>query len=477
MTAQKLLLRATLALSFGLAVWSSAFSQALPVPTPPPVNFPVTTSGNLTTFGGATANAANAGSFRFGNAANGPVFADAPSTVRTPGGSTVAVNVRSGIAKPELARALGRFAGKAIPLAAAAIALFELARELGFTGSRDNNGMVTFTKDNPGVTCSNGTCTQYAPPIPGPTVWSNSASGAGGQWASWATGQSNYNHVIQGCTPAGLCTYTRTQKNDPLNIQTGEVPMNTQTLPESDVSTSSPATLQQFTDAIATQSGWPSGSAVGRALEDAIRSGESVQVTPQTVTGPASSPGSQTVTNNGPQTSTINTTNNYRYDGPTVATTQTSVSTTVDNATGLPVGSPVTSTTTPETPAKPAEAPEIETCGLPGKPACLIDETGTAPAVPAAEYSSKLDPLKTSQDDHTSKVGSKDDKPSFAGWTDFFTTPALATCTPVDLPNFKGASMGALDPCPVVGGVRMVMAYLWALGGVYLCLGFINKAI
>jgi hypothetical protein len=55
----------------------------------------------------------------------------------------------------------------------------------------------------------------------------------------------------------------------------------------------------------------------------------------------------------------------------------------------------------------------------------------------------------------------------------FLGAPALATCTPFVLPN----SMGSIDPCDQVETVRTIMAYLWALGGTWLCFGMVRRTL
>lgn len=143
-----------------------------------------------------------------------------------------------------------------------------------------------------------------------------------------------------------------------------------------------PATRQELEDAIASKSGWPSSSAIARATMDAIRSGESVDVVPQTVTGPSSSPGTMTSTTtsgsaavaptSGTSTSpatagspavdsittTSTTTNNYTYEGNKVSVTNTTVTNITNNTTGQ------------QQTTKTDKAPEIKNADLkPDKPA------------------------------------------------------------------------------------------------------------
>lgn len=106
-----------------------------------------------------------------------------------------------------------------------------------------------------------------------------------------------------------------------------------------------------------------------------------------------------------------------------------------------------------------ADADAKQACGLPGSPACKIDETGTPQVKTDVEYKPKLDKSKTDQDALRSTAGGMADKGFFANWQSFFVTPPLATCGVYELPR----SMGSINPCPVVDGVRSFMAFLWAV--------------
>lgn len=98
---------------------------------------------------------------------------------------------------------------------------------------------------------------------------------------------------------------------------------------------------QQFEDMIAARSGWPAGSAIGRAIQDAVKAGEVVGTDPAVISGPASSPPkvSTSVKADG-TTSKTTTTNNYNYAGNNVAVT------TVTNVENY---NPVTNVTTTDT--------------------------------------------------------------------------------------------------------------------------------
>lgn len=116
-------------------------------------------------------------------------------------------------------------------------------------------------------------------------------------------------------------------------------------------------------------------------------------------------------------------------------------------------------------------------CGAPGQPKCSLDESGTPRPFDSGAFSSKADKYKTDVDSMRGTVSGTSDKNFFGGWSAAFVAPPIAECTPFELPFFKGSTMGSIDPCPVAGGMRSVMAWLWALGGLVLCLGMVRKVI
>lgn len=120
-----------------------------------------------------------------------------------------------------------------------------------------------------------------------------------------------------------------------------------------------------------------------------------------------------------------------------------------------------------------AEPSKVEVCGLPGTPACKIDETGTPTVLADGGYNSRLEQVRTDGLAEIPKVGGTADKSFLDGWGSLFSTPALVACEPMELPR----SIGSINPCPVVDGVRAVMALLWAAGGLFLCLGMVREVL
>ncbi|MEO8059058.1 MAG: hypothetical protein ABI671_12085 [Burkholderiales bacterium] len=197
------------------------------------------------------------------------------------------------------------------------------------------------------------------------------------------------------------------------------------------------------------------------ALKEALDAGGRVVAQPGVLTGPASLTGDpETVRVTGPNGVTTTTTTprtRFGYDGETITATDDPIRTTVD-----PDG---TTTTTEGTPEK----IDIETCGLPGKPPCKIDETGTPTQPPTPPDTP--DKLKTDDAAKRDAAISSIQDPGF-GWIG---APAIAQCTPFDWP-----AMGhtyTLDPCGPMEQIRGVMAYVWALFGAWWCFGLVRKTV
>lgn len=102
-----------------------------------------------------------------------------------------------------------------------------------------------------------------------------------------------------------------------------------------------------------------------------------------------------------------------------------------------------------------------------------IDETGTPSAVPFDYYKSLAIVWRDQANSNLNVVSEYGDKGFLSGWNVFFAAPAVVACSPFVLPR----NMGSIDPCPVVDGVRTVMGYLWALGGLWLCIGMVRKTL
>lgn len=342
------MIRAVLGILALFAFPLAVFAQAVPA-TATGGTHPYSLGGNTYTFSGAQANAANAAKYSYAPAANGAIYTtNVTSIPGASGGAAVPVTVKGSISKAAAAAALGRFALKAtgvIGFIGLGVGLYDLGKELGFTLS-DNNGALGVTQSviDPAL-CYAAPCYKWPHQAGGYTESKSVASRAWCDYYRYPNTsctfvvQSDPSQIIYYVTATG---YGTANSGVRYGVSGGSVlsPNNT------------PSTPQAFTDAVAAKSAWPPESAIARAVRDAVKSGESVAVDPVGVTGPATSPGPRTVTNNGTSTTTSQTTNNYNYSGNTVSVTNITTSSTVNNTSGA---TEAQTTTTTEPVAEPIE--------------------------------------------------------------------------------------------------------------------------
>jgi len=180
----------------------------------------------------------------------------------------------------------------------------------------------------------------------------------------------------------------------------------------------------------------------GEAAEDYIR-GQGTQG----LTGPASVAGpTRTETPPGGGAAvTYNTTYNVTYNGSTFTYTETTSGSDGSGSSGPPVPVPV----------------ELETCGLPGKPACKIDETGT-PTAPADTSATKATevyaPVKAIADDPQAALPAHPE----LSWT--FQLPTA--CGAFDLAAFA-PFITSIDICAFQPMFHDLMSVVWVMGGAF----------
>ena len=239
---------------------------------------------------------------------------------------------------------------------------------------------------------------------------------------------------------------------------------------------------QEIADRIAQESGWPSSSA--RALAWAMNVpgvGKVVESETPNIVGPFAVPGEKTtttqqvklkpgtttiadpsdpVTQQGTKTTTSQQTTKLNYDQNKI-TTSTSVSNTTNitnNVTNQTINEGDTTTET-------EEAPEIEVCGLPGTPACKIDETGTPEAkqdTAEADAKKAIKPLDDFIANPTSAL------PTFPTINWAFTLPS--GCAPIALPAFE-PWLQQIDVCAFQPMFHDIMTFVWVLGGIFGAIG------
>ncbi|WP_284459860.1 hypothetical protein [Cupriavidus campinensis] len=134
-----------------------------------------------------------------------------------------------------------------------------------------------------------------------------------------------------------------------------------------------------------------------------------------------------------------------------------------------------TSTETTETGTAPATGTtppkvEVETCGLPGKPACKIDETGTKEQSDvdthlqnrSAEMDAKLGVVQQAANETLANVEQKHDQVHIFALFNYFPTFASEVCDNPTIPGVSGGSL-PIDICTYYYMLKDVMAFGVAL--------------
>ncbi len=223
-------------------------------------------------------------------------------TISTNGGSTAVVSRSGSLALPKgvrlpisttakipslAAAALIKKALPLVPILSTGVALYDLARELGFT-LNNSSGSVVVQSDAGGSLCAAATCLQYAV----------NSSGYVYQ-ASWNASPEVSAHLVFDGTPytlvsvvGGWWTVINTLNN---GYATGN--FVTRDVPNPDYAAAAPKTLQDFADIVAAKSAWSSDSSLSAAIDQAQRvTGDQIPVEAPTVTGPATVSGPTSVT-------------------------------------------------------------------------------------------------------------------------------------------------------------------------------------
>lgn len=299
--------------------------------------------------------------------AGGPA---AKSKARLPipdgGGRSVPVDVTAKVPKSSAAAAIGRFAMKVSTPLAVGNALYDLAKELGFSMKNKPDGSAGALIEKEGYVDKwrMGSGLENYP----------SADALCQAWASTAAPYRNYGisnlHVEPGTAEDNAyCAYSITAYP-----QWG--PQRYQMWRSAHDVALTPVQEQEFVEAIGAQSGWPTSAS--RALAESLRQGEGVTHLVPSVAGPASVPGAkatrqETVTKPGPdgstvsgvKTTTTNTTYNTTYNNNTITINQ-------QNTTSFEInwsdgtteeGGEATETTEPEKEPSECETnPDLVTC-------------------------------------------------------------------------------------------------------------------
>jgi hypothetical protein len=250
-----------------------------------------------------------------------------------------------------VAKALTNFAKKLITPLVVGVAIYDLAKDLGFT--LDNSGgAVVVTKPDP-IVCSVAPCYEYST-----RTYSSSLNTATGYFPTKAAACEVYRASFPISSFAPYTVYLSAPDCIVKDKNGNQAPIGYYA--SRSVSPSSPSylpsSIQELENAIASQSGWPSGSNVVQSVKDAVASGESIPLpAPESVSGPASVPGSTSIKTTPAQngqpakTVTTSTTTNVTYEGNKVTTNN--ITTTVTQTTNN--GVPETTTETEESEPEP----------------------------------------------------------------------------------------------------------------------------
>lgn len=450
----------------------------------------LTAVGNVQTVQPVLNDLGNFTKMSYQTGALGDVITRSKSLVPVAGHDPLVIDVVAKIPKTSVIAAFGKFAVKNMPLINTASALYELASDLGFKVTNTEGTAPQFSQVTGGTVCAAPTtCYEYS--IDQVTSVAN-VSGSPARAVNYVKdSQANVCKSIIGRKlygdSANVLILTSVAYYDGCTgTLTGGYGFTKSALrrvvPPYDTTSATPVPIETVQAAINAKTTWAESNPLARMIVEAIKLGDSLSPGEVVVTGPASSPATTTTTVNNIDNTTTTTTNQnqYTYAGNQITTNNVTNNSTVNNVTGAVTNSTTSSSTVinSSTPAAPKPVPEKDTCGMPGTPPCKIDESGTPAVVADSAYNSKTDAAKADALAARTTMAGTADKPFFSGWSVLFSAPAVAACSPIVLPGFQGgASMGSLDPCPVVDGVRYVMGLIWAMAGVFFSLKMIKEVV
>lgn len=317
-----------------LLVGQAASAQPVPPVSTVGINLGATVLGNTTTYSPTVIDAGNVGKFGYSVSTAGDVFPETYTYHVPPGQQgSFKVNAKGTVNRAAVGAALGRFARKALPVLSTGFALYDLANELEFA-LNNSGGELEVQRTLKGE------------------AWCNWLSGGycNSGYETGAPGESLDAYVARVMSPSLGPVLNSSANSRQFNAgwyHFNKVPVAPVVVPSS---------IEEFEEAIADKPTWPADSSLARALRDAIKAGEKVEIVPQ-ITGPASRPGpTSTKTDSATgNTTTSNTVHNYTYNNNTV-TNNTTTTTTVTNAAGDVVNQ-TTETTEPENTEAPSDTP------------------------------------------------------------------------------------------------------------------------
>lgn len=282
-----------------------------------------------------------------------PVTSPSPSVLSTDGGSSL-VNTRTGsIPNPsgnvidvtakgkysgaKLAPVLGR-ALKLLPVLGTGVALYDLYREVGMVPSRAPDGSMIYQKVDPTI-CTVAPCYSYTVTIAGATGPATSTDRATACAAAAASNAANTSYSTIAVNPriSGVqCVVDYLFRSNGAYYFTDAYNFSQVSVAPSPA-VYVPSSEQEFADAIALKSGWPTSSALSQAVADAVAlTGDQIAPDTLTVTGPATSTGLAKTVVNPDGSKTVSTpTYNHTYNNNTVNTITTTTINTYNSSGAL----------------------------------------------------------------------------------------------------------------------------------------------
>lgn len=266
-------------------------------------------------------------------------------SITNPSGNQVPVSATGKYSGAKLAPVLGK-ALKIIPLLGTGVALYELYKELGLDPVKNPDGSITYRKQDPNV-CTVAPCYKYEV-----RVYSGTGLFFPTKFAACDAGLQRYRQN----QPSYQFVYLSSDTTCNFRIMQGATVVQSvasETIFATSIAASSPVYIssseQEFADAVALKSGWPTSSALAQAVADSVAlTGDVLVPDSITVTGPATSTGPAKTTVNPDGSKTVSTpTYGHTYNSNTINTVTT---TTVNNYNSSNVlQSTTTQTETPET--------------------------------------------------------------------------------------------------------------------------------
>lgn len=283
--------------------------------------------------------------------------------ITNPSGNKVRVAADTRIPNANVAGALGRatqkIVGSVVGPLGVGLALWELYKELNFDLSKDADGNAVVKKIDPNV-CTVSPCYDYrVSTADGSGVTSGYKSTALLAASAFATAYNAYPSYgtylvsLNECD-ASYCYFDKYYDSNNSLAGARQIYEITKRSIAAQPTTYLPSTQQEFLDAVAAKSGWPSTSALSRALRDSVSAtGEKVITGTPVVSGPATSPGTTSVTNNvtNNTTKTETVTHQHTYSGNTITTTNVTNIVVVNNTTGDTISNETTTSTPKPAPA------------------------------------------------------------------------------------------------------------------------------